>query len=499
VEADAIDHGKAILAGIVRPGRKDLLETAQRRLIETHFQDPQQRWLWVAMERYLDYTGQVLSREALSGLLRGETAGTVLLYQQYFDALLKLPEDPDGLFWWKVDQLRELAAERQTGEALANSMEILRRGVTDDRGERIYGHAEARARFMEACGDIDRGYQLQDAPEGDLRSERDDIITDYATRAQAAIEGRGLVASGIPELDKLLSGGFANGEMDLLAAFTSVGKTSFLVQVAWHASVVQGKNVVFFTSETLRSQIRTKLIARHSRFTTKFRDQFPHGLDSSRIKSGRLTPEEFEFFRITVDHLTLTPTHGRIWLAQIPRGSTVSVIEAKLARLATQFHADLVIIDYLQLLRAERRRQSTREELAEIVKEAKTVAAGYLNGRGVPVISPWQISREGWKQAKERKGMYHVLSDLAETHESAATSDVIISLLDVSDTRDKRNVDLTCQVLKNRDGAIGDKFSLTADYATCLYRENHEGSSRAAAYVPPPSEPTETADVWELQ
>jgi replicative DNA helicase len=292
----------------------------------------------------------------------------------------------------------------------------------------------------------------------------------YSARAQAARTGTGVVSTGFPELDEVLGGGQQPGEMNIIAAWTNAGKTSFVTATAHHASVVQGKNVVMFTSETLRSQVRFKLVARHSRYLAEVTPGWPphlaRGINSAKIKSGRLSAEELGVLRMSVHSLARAP--GRCYVAQVPRGASISTVESRIARISRMFPVDYVIIDYVALLRAETKRQSKREELSEIVTGTKQLAATYDGGRGVPVISPWQMNREGWKAAQTRG--FYTTSDLAETAESASTADNIFTLLSVQDDPAGRNVHVNLQNIKARDGArLASPLELTADFATCWF------------------------------
>ena len=185
------------------------------------------------------------------------------LYQETYDLLAVTVAD-EAAFKWSLDQIRELAAERSTGEALTQAMEILTRGLPDDRGEVRRGHTEARSHLLGRLAEIDTGLSMQDAPEGDMRAEGEEMLGDYAGRKAARASGRSPgINFGIAALDEKLNG-LQNGELALLVAYTSEGKTSLVVQLAHHAAVEQGRNVVILTTETLRPQVRRRLIARHS-------------------------------------------------------------------------------------------------------------------------------------------------------------------------------------------------------------------------------------------
>lgn len=477
--ADAISAGRSVLAAVLQQRNKDNLDKALRYLVTDHFQDPQQRVVFEMCERWLSLYGQVLPREGVAHLLRGKPPGTVQQYQEFYDALLVHKSD-DLEFQASLDNLREITAERRTGEALARGMSILRAGAWEGK-DWFQGHEHARQQVLADFAGLDRELHLQDAPEGDVRTEGQEILADYNKRFEAAQTGTGVVPTGFGAVDEALGGGQQRGELNILAAWTNAGKTSTVVAMVHHACV-QGKNVIVFTSETLRSQVRIKLIARHSRYmvektTAPLEPWLARGLNARDIKAGDLdkrSPDARKVLAAVVGDFSALP--GHCYVAQVPRGATISVIEAKLARISRMFPVDLVVIDYLALLRSERRRNTRREELSDIVQEAKQLAATYEDGRGVPIISPWQINREGWKAAQERG--HYTLAELAETAESASTADVVLTLLVMGEEPSGREVPVKFQIIKNRDGArLAEPLEMTADFATCWFSATPGGNT----------------------
>lgn len=226
-------------------------------------------------------------------------------------------------------------------------------------------------------------------------------------------------------------------------------------QIAWDAAVTQGKNVFFSTSETIRPQVRRRLLARHSRLP-----QFglPRGLNSADLKNGTLSPEEEEVFEQVVDDFTTNPTYGKIHLAQVPRGATLGFLEARLNRQQQNWNIDLVVIDYLALLKPDRHRQTSREEFNDVLKDAKVMATAHDGGRGVPIISPWAMSQTAYKEAL-RTGEYQ-LANLAETSEAEKSPDQIWAMLRLPDAPNE----VKMQSLKNRDGDTPSSFVLATDY-----------------------------------
>jgi replicative DNA helicase len=468
---DAIDHGKAALSCILPrngdSGRKDLLELALHQLAPEHFADPQQGTVFLMMERFLENTGLVLPQSAVGDFFRNDLPGTALQYEEYYAALVAFQADP-AMFGHHASQLRELAAQRMTGQALAGAMEILQRGAEQDK-EWVQGHEAAREHALAKFAAVERSLRLQEAPEGDMRVEAMDIIADFNSRAEASRRGHGVIHTGITELDDALGGGIQRSELVLIAAASSIGKSTICADWAWRTVVEQGKNVVIFTSETNRIQFRFKIIARHSRSVTypEWVQRFPNGLDTRDLRGGTLPREQYPYLQATVKNFADKPEHGRCYIAQVARGATMGTLEARLARISRMFPVDLVIIDYLMLLRSDRKRQSRREELSEIVIAAKEMATAYMDGQGVPVISPWQMNRDGIKTAAQQRG-YYVTEDLSETAEAANTPDIILGLMpDGDDTSKGRKTPLKLGTVKVRDGVrLRSQIPLTVDYAT---------------------------------
>lgn len=462
--ASAVEHAQTVLSAII-PDRRDLLERAVTFLTPEHFPEPPQANLFRFLVHYSDRTGgAIIPLKYLSDNLREKLdAGKALQYEELYEACAET-HVPDDQFLWSMDQLRDRAAEQATGEALTEAMEILRQGK-EERGEFIQGHAEARQRLLESFQEIDREITRQDAPEGNMKDEFSDLLDDYAQAKARRLAGTsGGIRTGVEEIDRKV-GGFQRGELILLAGYSSDGKSSFGVQVAWSAAVEQGKNVVFLTTETLRHQIRRKIVSRHSKLP-----QFgllPDGLNSWDLKSGTLPDElEAKYTEVTRD-LTKNPAYGNLFIAQVPRSATLASLDQRLHRIQRGFDIDLVVMDYLALLQSGLRRQSNREELEMLMKEAKLLAVNFNNGQGVPFVSPWQVSRDARTKA-EQAGMYDSTAT-SGTAEATNSADLILSLLAPTDNT-SRYTDITMQILKNRDGETANGITVEVDYATSTFR-----------------------------
>lgn len=463
----ALDHAKVVLGAILSnpPVKaKALLDKAIINLTDSHFPDLHHKNLFLLLERYMEVAGGVITRQALEDSLTRQNVdvGKKSLYLETYDALANSEVTEDD-FKWSMDQLRELAAERATSEAITSGMEILTRGAKDSKGEDLFGHKDARSQIMSKFAEIDRELAMQESPEGDARTEAKEIWEEINN--PASIEG---IRFGIPDLDRVLIGN-QNGELNLIAGFTNSGKSMLAsAQLPWTAAIEQGKNVVILTTETLRPQIRRRLLARHSRHPMF---NLEKGINSNDLKKGAdfmqtYRADQYRILPDIINDFTNNPNYGKLVIVQVPRNATITSCEYRVLRYQREFDVDLVVIDSINLLRADRRFQSKREELASMLIEAKQFATTFADGRGVPVISPWQTSREAWKEAQE-KGYYNT-TGLSETHEASASADNIITILEPMNNN-SREAQMKLQIAKSRDGETVSALDISVDYATAYW------------------------------
>jgi replicative DNA helicase len=468
----AQQHGDIVLAAVIGgTGSTKALDFIGTKLTPEHFPDKRQQDLLKLLARYAAQTHGIMGRAALEDFLRDKAPGSRLDLVAYYDLLAAAPMPTKDQFVHSVGQLAELAADRDTGDVLAAGLEILRHGVQDSLGAELRGHADARLYVSARLAEVERDLHLSDSPEGDARDDADDVLASYAhakaLRASGQVPG---VLFGIPALDAYVEGGIGPGEMALLLSWTSVGKSRLCVQHAWDAAVEQGKNVVYFTTETLRPDICRALVARHSRLP-KF--GLAEGLNDRKIRAGALTPAEEQALAAVIDDFKYGP-YGRLRVVQMPEHCTMSGLSGRFEAISRMFTPELVIADYLQLFIPERQRRdgSEREDQSGILKSAKRWCASCLGGKGVPFVTPWQVNKTG-RQSMKASGVFE-LEDAHGTSEAAKTPDLVLALMDEEDTSGGRNAPLRIKALKVRGGPRGQSFPLLADYATCYFHDRDE-------------------------
>lgn len=468
-----VTHGQVVLSAIIGgTGSVRALDYAWGKLTPDHFTDRAQRKIFQLVRKYADLTDGIPTPAALADKLRDQAPGSAQMYVEAYTAIAALQLPEYHAFKHSVNELRVLAASRLTEEALAQGLEILRHEVTDEHGIKLRGPADAREHVIAMFAAAEEAGGLSDSPSGDVTAEGDDLMAAYAKVKELRLGGKVPgVYFGIPSLDRFLDSGLGDGELGLIASGTTAGKSSLCIQCAWYNAVVCGKDVLIFTTEQLRTALRIKFIARHSRHP-KF--GLPRGLNTAAIRSGRLSEAEERVLAEVADDLK-HGGYGVCNIVQMPETCTLEVMAAKeaaLSRTLPKGKPDLVIADYLQLFQAVRPSRDARvnETQGSILKAAATWARSCHDGEGVPFLSPWQMNTAGVKTMKSNGAF--TLEDLSETAEAQRTPGLVLSVANSEeDLSMGRRTPLRLTVLKFRDGPRGVEFPIEADYANCTFSD----------------------------
>lgn len=446
-----------IVIAAILPERVDLLNYCMLRLQPRHFLDENLRSIFEILRRYHDITGAVLPVHMLEKVLQASKweAARILAVEQTFKELVGVQMGaPEAR--WAVEQLKQDAAHRDTDAALAEAKEILDVGWSHKfktNGETLKGHEDARAYVYRQLHDIERATEGEAVPEGDMRLEGKKALEEYAKKASGQILAG--VKTGLKCVDDTV-GGLMNGELIMLVAFTGQGKSMITTQIAWHVAINLGLDVFFATSETIRAQVMRRIWARHSRLP---QFNLPGGINAKDLKNGTLTEAHEKVFEEVLEDLRTNPTYGQLHIAQLPPQATVAHVDMRLREFGrTAPNPSLCVVDYLALLRGARSRQSKREEYDEIINDAKHMATTFQNGRGIPVLSPWAVSRAAYEKALTTHA--YGMASLAETSVAEKSSDLIMGLI-----REEENTKTaSLQFMKVRDGDLPPTAELDIDF-----------------------------------
>lgn len=207
------------------------------------------------------------------------------------------------------------------------------------------------------------------------------------------------IPTGIGELDSTITG-LNRSDLIILAARPGVGKTSFGLNIARHASITTGRRVAFFSLEMGREQLASRLLASEAMvFGTKLRSgELSEGDWTSLVEAGDILSKADLYFD---DNPSIT----------------VPEMKAKVRRLG---HVDLVIVDYLQLMRSPQRIENRVNEVSEITRSLKIMAKEL----DVPVIAMAQLRRATERTKDHRPG----LSELRDSGSIEQDADIVIFL-----------------------------------------------------------------------
>jgi replicative DNA helicase len=267
----------------------------------------------------------------------------------------------------------------------------------------------------------------------DLQSIRQ-VLSDYYDRVDQ-LSRRGEDTFGVPsgfiDLDRLL-GGMQQSDFLIIAGRPGTGKTAFMLSAAKNAAMIHKKHIAIFSLEMSNEQLVQRLISQET------------GIDSHRLRTGKLEEEEWPLFTHAIEVLSDT----QVYLDDTP-GLTPLQLRTKCRRLHLEFGLDLVILDYLQLMSGGTRTENRVQEVSYISRNMKMLARE-LN---VPVLAAAQLSRA----IEQRADKEPQLSDLRESGSLEQDADIVMFIhrpeMYEKDAA-KQNI-AQIKVAKHRNGPVG--------------------------------------------
>ena len=239
------------------------------------------------------------------------------------------------------------------------------------------------------------------------------------------------VPTGFRLLDRLL-GGLQKSDLIILAARPSVGKTALALNIAVNAAKRFGQRVAFFSLEMSGEQLVQRLLAAET------------GIDQQRLRLGQIGEEEWPLLMEAAGVLSNT----LFFIDDTPALSAME-LRTKARRVHAEHGLDLIIVDYLQLMRGDTRSENRVQEISYISRSLKSLARE-LN---VPVLALSQLSRAVEARTDKRP----VLSDLRESGSIEQDADVVMFIyreeLYDEDTERQNIADII--VAKHRNGPTG--------------------------------------------
>lgn len=368
-----------------------------------------------------------------SVIRRGGTPDAVSV----MDSIVGSPNDSSGWGSTLSDLAREVPSSVNAEEymGIVQRKSIMRALITSAHKIAEIGYSDSHEvdKAIDEAESIIYGLNRKRNAESAIVLDR--LIPETIERIKFMLEHKGQrlgIPSGLPSIDRI-TGGWQKSDLIIVAARPSVGKTSLALNMAQHAALSHGKSVAVFSLEMSKEQLSTRLVAGVS------------GIDISRIRRGDI--EGIDLARIAASAGTLLD--AKIVIDDTPVASP-SELRGRARRIESEHGLDLIVVDYLQLMTADRQTKDANRvsETSDISRGLKRLARE-LN---VPVVALSQLSRS----SEHREGGQPRLSDLRDSGAIEQDADVVLMLWrqSIPDIASEYE-DVKAIVAKHRNGPTG--------------------------------------------
>jgi len=231
-----------------------------------------------------------------------------------------------------------------------------------------------------------------------------DIVSNSIQVAEKLYESKDTVTglpTGFVDFDAMTSGLQAS-DLIIIAARPSMGKTSLCLNIAEHVALGSGTTVLIFSLETTKEQLVLRMLCSRAK------------VSSHKLRTGYIGERGWESLVEAAAELS----EANIYIDDAAN-LTVMEMRARARRLKKEAGLGLIIVDYLQLMQGDNRRDSRQQEISEISRALK----GLAKEMNVPLIALSQLSRA--VETRDKKDKRPILSDLRESGAIEQDGDVI--------------------------------------------------------------------------
>jgi len=410
------------------------------------------------------------------------TLGSMLISREAVMAVIEILSEED--FYRKANQeifrsLKELFAKGEPIDTITAADYLKKKGILEEVGDntyihslvsnlplaanaayyaRIVKHMAVLRRLIYAATEIavmgyevpeslsltiDKAQQLIFSIYQDVNNDKKsgkfsaikDVLSDVYTQVTNLYEKKSNmtgIATGFIDLDKKTSG-LQDSDLIIIASRPGMGKTSYAMQIARNAAMIEKIPVAFFSLEMSKEQIAQRLMCSESR------------IDLQRLRSGNLRDDEWPKLGRAIENLAQCDIY-------IDDAAFLTVMDLRSrARMLVSTHGiKLLIVDYLQLMQSGINFRENRVlEITEISRNLKGIAKELK----IPVIALSQLSREVEKRDKKRP----VLADLRESGAIEQDADMVLLLYreDYYDETSSEAGLAEINIAKHRNGPTG--------------------------------------------
>jgi replicative DNA helicase len=279
-------------------------------------------------------------------------------------------------------------------------------------------------------------FSVTDARSKPVFRSSKELIQDVFHLLEQRVDRQDLVTgipTGYPDLDEITAG-LQPTDLIIVAGRPSMGKTAFALNVGMRSAAVNSTRTAVFSLEMSRDQLMMRMLCSYGK------------VDLKKMRTGFLDDEDWTRLYHAADDLSRAP----IYIDDTPALSGME-LRARCRRLKAEKGLDMVIVDYLQLMRGGKSIESREQEISEISRSLKSLA----KEMDVPVMALSQLNRK----VEERTNRRPMLSDLRESGAIEQDADVIMFLYrdEVYNTKEDNPKKGIAEIIvgKQRNGPVG--------------------------------------------
>jgi len=380
-----IEAEKAVLSAILLDN--EAIHAVVTEVRDEDFYHPSHQMLYRSMVRLRD-ENQPVDLTTLAAYLKGESlldsvGGPVVLAE-----IADYEATPANIIHY-AKIVRDRAIKRHL---ISTASEIVALG---------YDHGEAADSLLDEAESLIFGLSTEKANTSlsSISVEMHDAVNHIDMLMNRSGDLTGL-SSGYAGLDEM-TGGLQPGDLFILAARPSMGKTALAINLGRNAAIDHGKNVAIFSLEMTTRSLVMRMLSSEAQ------------VDFSAFHSGLISTEAHSRLMAAASRLA----EAKIWIDDTGAASVLEM-RAKCRRLHSQHGLDLVIVDYLQLARGDRNTQSREQEISEISRGLK----GLAKELNIPVLALSQLNRGPETRKEDKRPM---LADLRESGAIEQDADII--------------------------------------------------------------------------
>ena len=247
--------------------------------------------------------------------------------------------------------------------------------------------------------------------------------------------------TGFHEFD-IQTAGLQKSDLIIVAARPSMGKSAFVVNIAEYVAITEKIPIALFSLEMSKEQLTQRMLCSQAR------------VNAHKVRTGFLAQSDWPSLTKAASKLSEAP----IYIDDTP-GISILELRAKARRLKSQYDIQMLIVDYLQLMRMEGHQESRQQEVSAISRSLKALAREI----NVPIIAVSQLSRA----VESRTDHKPQLSDLRESGAIEQDADMVVLLMRedyYNPTEENRGV-ANIDIAKQRNGPVGSiKLTFVKEY-----------------------------------